>query len=162
MGVTWCWCASRRMVTASSPSSPAIVSALWTSASGSSRRGPPVVFVIADTFSVYYVHSLVYLVRVHSRCTSYTSEVGNATKPLGHPHGVGASAVHRGARRDDRECRAPQHPGRPALLRSRSAVGDQCLHAAVRRFPAPRRPGRRRARPATGLRRGTPPLRRHV
>ena len=87
---------------------------------------------------------------------------GDATQSLGHPGGTGPRAVHRGAGRDDRERRAAPHPGGPELLRRLPAVGDQRVHAALRRLPAARRPDGRPARAAPGVHRRPAAVRRHL
>ena len=71
-------------------------------------------------------------------------------QPLARPGPRLPRAVHGRARRDGRERRAAVDPARPRLLAGRPAVGDQRLHARVRRLPAARRPRRRPRSAASG------------
>ncbi len=59
--------------------------------------------------------------------------------------------VHGRARHLDRECGTPVDPARSPVQCIRTAVGGQCLHADLRRVPAPWWPGGRPLRSAPDL-----------
>ena len=83
-------------------------------------------------------------------------------QPLARPRPRLPRAVHGRARRDDHERRAAVDPAGPRLQPGQPAVGDQLVHAGVRRVPAARRSSRRPVRSQAHLPRRRRDLHRRV